>query len=754
MTDRRTNKRAPLFLGLLLAFGVGGAVLWSTSRSPVESPANGPAESDPWAEFARKRLKEIRTEQESLEKFVGAGKILSKYRTLRNRVRGTKWEGRASRQEADFRRTVEAAADRELDRIREAEKPLREGKVDAKILALYGTFPRQFLRITPSGKVVEDEIRTFRGRIRTRFIEDRRKLEAHLKEWQLEEARQVFAGMKSYSPEELRGDVEELGETIEEMERVHSARMRRDVTDRYFPVDQAFRAAMKRRDEASAIGAILKFFRRDWSADERPFVFLRSLDYAGLIRLVETGRWEEIVRITGVEPEDLPETITAVSAIIDLRAAALVALFRARAEAGLAFAVRSGKAEEYGFQLARGTRGFLSRREGRTWLVVGEDRLIPVAGLTSFPTVDMVQLGERGWNEDRGVAGKEFADSPWGQMAAGLLFHFSGSVVDFARSRRHLERARELGMKGVNVYLSALSISQSDRQEHRLREEIERINKWISRHRYEDAWVSLDTLLRESEHPFITSQRGELDRKLAAVNARRTVLQKLSVDFRAPVTYTTSGQLRVKYDFSSPKQLEAFGTLEKAGGHPLRGRWKWRDGVMESGTFPSAMRWKMKMKGDLDISLDLTPLEEPQNIVIDLFTRSGGKKHYAVVFGFDWVGKANGDPENIEESRNGMPSTCVLKYPVDVLLRDRELPETWEKWKERLVGGPVQDVRLVRDTAHYVRILREGARISLHVDGKLAWEGEDEEYREGFLLFYSDCRTRFDNLRIRFDAPK
>ncbi len=743
------NNRRYLLLGLVFLFGTGGLAWYISSNPPEEVSREIPEETDPWAEYAQSEMKAILSEQDALERFKGASRIFSRYRVLRNKVRGTKWEARASRQEASFRDSFEKAADVELERIRKKEKPLREKKVDTQILALYATFPSQFLRVTPAGEVAWDEIRTLRARIRDRFVRDRKILEEHLKAWELDSARAIHDGMEAYVSVELRMDFEVIGETIEEMELVRSVRIRREVADRYFRVDQAIRTAMQNRDCPVAIREITKFLRHKWSAEQRPFVFLRSVDYGEVIRLAGEARWEEVIRLTGIDSGDPSGLSTAQAVLLDFRAAALVSRFLLKAESGLESAILAGEKGAFDFQRARGSKSYLEKRGERTWLVVGEDRLIPISGLGSFPTVDVVQLGAHGWGADPG-----FEASGWGQMAAGLLFHYSGSAVDFARSRKYLESAKTLGMTGVEVYLSTLSSAHTERQEHMIRNEIIQIDTWIRKHRYEDAWIALDTLLRESDHPFVKENRGDLDRKLAEINAQRTVLQKMSSDFRAPVTYTPSGRLQVKYDFSLPKQLEAFGTLEKAGGHPLRGRWKWRNGVMESAAFPSAMQWKMEMKGDLEITYELTPLEEPQNIVVDLFYRPGGKKHYAVVFGFDWVGKANGDPENTVEERFGMPRNCVVKYPVDVLLQDWEIPGTWDVWKERLVGGAVQAVELSRDTTHYVRILRQGARIQLHVDGKLAWEGEDGEYREGFLLFYSDCRTRMDNIRIRFDAPK
>ncbi len=45
---------------------------------------------------------------------------------------------------------------------------------------------------------------------------------------------------------------------------------------------------------------------------------------------------------------------------------------------------------------------------------------------------------------------------------------------------------------------------------------------------------------------------------------------------------------------------------------------------------------------------------------------------------------------------------------------------------------------------------RTGPSLRVVADRMLVWEGEDAEYSEGQLLFYSDRRCRIDNLVITF----
>src|SRR5260370_188847 len=86
-------------------------------------------------------------------------------------------------------------------------------------------------------------------------------------------------------------------------------------------------------------------------------------------------------------------------------------------------------------------------------------------------------------------------------------------------------------------------------------------------------------------------------------------------------------------------------------------------------------------------------LEDPSNIVVDLYYAKGLSKHYSVVLGFDWVGKADGDLRNTKEDEYGMPRTCVIKYPVAVDKSRWVLAAEWDNWKSRLVGVAKSDFR-------------------------------------------------------------
>ena len=128
----------------------------------------------------------------------------------------------------------------------------------------------------------------------------------------------------------------------------------------------------------------------------------------------------------------------------------------------------------------------------------------------------------------------------------------------------------------------------------------------------------------------------------------------------------------------------------------------------------------------------------------------GQGAHYAAVLGFDWVGRGEGDRDNSAEDKNGMPRTCVIKYPVKAdKLRWRE-PDEWGRWAERLVGERTskEPPRFPLGKTVRVTVERKGASIRLLLDGEEAWRGEDGEYREGALVFFSDSRCRFEALAV------
>jgi len=211
-----------------------------------------------------------------------------------------------------------------------------------------------------------------------------------------------------------------------------------------------------------------------------------------------------------------------------------------------------------------------------------------------------------------------------------------------------------------------------------------------------------------------------------------------------------AGSIQVTYDFEGEDQQDAFEAVLEEGSRKFKGRWRIDRGAMESSGDASVMRWKPVVKGDVTLEYDLTPVDEAQNVVVDLYYNRGRANHYAVVLGFDWVGRQDGDRDNTVEDRFGMPRTCVLKYPVLVDKTRWMSVDAWDGWKTRLAGKPAGAWRPEKGKTARLRIERTGPSIRVLADRQLVWEGQDDEYGEGQLLFYSDRRCRIDNLVVTF----
>ena len=82
-------------------------------------------------------------------------------------------------------------------------------------------------------------------------------------------------------------------------------------------------------------------------------------------------------------------------------------------------------------------------------------------------------------------------------------------------------------------------------------------------------------------------------------------------------------------------------------------------------------------------------------------------------------------------------------------LRWREADEG-QRGQVRLVGErtAMDPIRPVLGKTLRLTIQRQGARIRVLVDGEETWRGEDAEYAEGSLVFFSDSRCRLEALAI------
>ncbi|HLY09180.1 MAG TPA: hypothetical protein VKW04_07765, partial [Planctomycetota bacterium] len=260
----------------------------------------------------------------------------------------------------------------------------------------------------------------------------------------------------------------------------------------------------------------------------------------------------------------------------------------------------------------------------------------------------------------------------------------------------------------------------------------------------------LGDLLEYPEDPFIKSVRPDIEKMLYDIVEGTEREKKLFAEYKGKVEVIDESTLRVTYDFEGKEQQDAFETVTEEGPRRFKGRWHIDGGEMESSTEASVMRWKPVVKGDLTLDYDLTPVDEAQNIVVDLYTHRGQSTHYAVVFGFDWVGKRDGDRDNSAEERFGMPRTCIIKYPVSVDKAKWTEAETWDGWKSRLVGKAAGAWKPAKGQTARIRVERTGSSLRVLANRTLLWEGDDAAYTEGQVLFYSDSRCRIDNLSITF----
>jgi hypothetical protein len=330
------------------------------------------------------------------------------------------------------------------------------------------------------------------------------------------------------------------------------------------------------------------------------------------------------------------------------------------------------------------------------------------------------------------------------------LFYFYSCPDKAKEAFDYLVRAMVKGARGVHLYLGGLGSSAEADLKRRLETKFSTAQDLFKGGRRPQARRLLGDILEYPDHAFTKSVRPEIEKMLYEIAEGTEKEKKYFAEYKGKVEVVDDSTLRVTYDFEGKEQQDAFESVPEEGPRKFKGRWHIDGGAMESSTEASVMRWKPAVKGDTTVEYDLTPIDDAQNIVLDLYTHPGRALHYAVVFGFDWVGRRDGDRDNSAEERFGMPRTCVIKYPVLVDKAKWAEAETWDGWKTRLVGKPAAAWKPVKDQTARVRVERAGASVRVLVDHVLVWEGEDAEYTEGQLLFYSDSRCRIDNLSITF----
>jgi len=412
---------------------------------------------------------------------------------------------------------------------------------------------------------------------------------------------------------------------------------------------------------------------------------------------------------------------------------------------GIERALRAGSAETYALEAFPGPKGYFERRRSSLFFATVEGKVSEVDPWTRLTEGDLAALAARSAAVEREAAEKAAEADPVFHLRAGLLNYYAKSgAAAVARAHSHFERAAKGGVRSVKVYLSDLSRSLKTMGEDEAKARFAEAKGLMGQKEYASARRVLEDLLRRTDVAIVRERRKEIDGMLAEIHEKFVKGKQLEEAYRGKVERLEGGKLRVLYDFSDKGQGDMFEPFTLEG--KIKGRWKLQSGSLESqggASVSSAAKWGPRLKGDVEVEYDLVAMEDPQNVNVELFYTPGAARHYSVVFGLDFV---LGDMED----RMRVPNTAVIKYPIEFSRERAKLPAEWDKLRSRFVGSGLEPWRLEKKKKARVKIARLGKKLAVSIDGKLMWEGEDGDYTEGYLLFFSDCRAQIDNLQITF----
>jgi hypothetical protein len=684
--------------GLASVLALAVAVLALRTRPPA------PADPPPEDRAIREELERIVASQDEAKEFENAEEIVRRYRAFMGWHSGRKWELEAHGRLQEYRRRLEDRARPELEALRRREPALLDQGKMAEVLGIYRAFPSKFLHTTESGAEVADRAAEVSRLMGETFLKAKEEALKFLAQNRVDEALAAVRTLELNVPEGRGEEVAALRARIEMEGRSLSSRLRREIGDEYLKLDGRFREAMARRNPREAAAVVGEFVFRPWREEERRVVQVEGVDYDALRNAIGEWRPAEISAIADAagDPE---RPAPAQAALLDLRSAAFVALFLDEA--------------------------------ARAWRAASESGAAP-GPLGSLGDEELAALGMKSAPEDAAR-----------HAQAGFFFHYA------AKGRRlkayeHLGKAHEMGVKGIRPYLANLGAAVEAGRGRDLEVKLAAAEDCVRQKQWITAKSLLEEIRKHEDHPFVKDRADRIERMHDEATQALLAEKRFAEVYRGKVETLERGALRVAYDFEDPAQGEAFEAVSDEGRLPLRGRWKVLGGALESTFDTSAARWRTPVRGDVVVEYDLTPMEEPQNIVLALYNNRGQNRHYAVVFGFDWVGKSEGDKDDSAEDRFGMPRTCVIKYPVVAEKARWKEAGAWEPWFSGLVGKAGVAWKPSRGKTARVRVARQGKGIRVEAEGKAVWEGEDDAYSEGRLLFFSDCRCRIDNLRIEF----
>lgn len=719
--------RAPWVVAVLLLLAAGAWMF--LRRDPAPTPM---VEVDPDRQ-PREELEKLTSAE--APGFANAAEVVKGYEDYGRRWAGLKWELEAHRRLEGYRAKLEVPARAALEALAPREVELVAAGRLADALRLYLAYPASFLA-APSGATVKAKIVELGQKARAAYAKGRAEAEALLKDGKFKAAEERAKALVDTAPAEAAGEIEDLKSRIEHEARGARGKARQEVADKYLEADGRIKACYLRRpaNPRAAAKEILAFVLAPWDEARRPFVRVEGADYEGLKKAVEDWDPDVLRRLTEAA---LPEATspdrlsTGESAILDLRAAALVELFYRDVQAAVKKAVEAGSVLELP-QLGKGR----FEKQGESTVFVKDGAGIVEANAAPLSDEDLEALarGEREAGPER-------------DLRAGFFYYLCSPNREGPAYER-LERARKAGARGVDVFVGGLYLAKQVDLAKSLRVKFESARESFEKRQWVSTRKLLGELLVEAGHPYVKEQRPAIEKMLFEISEGSEAERRMSAATKGAAKVLPDGRVRVSYDFETLEQADGFEPPGEDEGRAFPGRWRIAEGGLASSREASLLRWKTPLKGDVEIDYDLTPLEEPQNVAVALYVKPGG--HYAAVLGFDWVGRGEGDRDNSAEDRHGMPRACVIKYPVKAdKLRWREADE-WERWKERLVGQRTSRDALKPALGKTLRmsLLRKGASIRLLADGEEIWKGEDAEYGEGALAIFSDSSCRIEALTI------
>jgi hypothetical protein len=669
--------------------------------------------------------------------YENAADVVANYEAFKDSHAGTKWEVEAHRRLKEYKEQIELHAKAELEDLLGDDPPLREARRWTELKALYKKFPPKFLDTTESGAAVKLKLQEVEQKLAERFTKDKTEAWKLFGEKKFTDALAIVQSMESWVGEDRIGEIQTMRLKIETVTRGAAERSRQEVADAYFKVDGAFKEAMLRRDGYRAALVVREFLTAPWKEEQRPFTKARDVDYDALLKAFEPWNPEKIAAIceAAIPEVDSPDRLgTGEGALLALRNAAFMAVF-VRDQTAQFHAATSSKQE---LELPGLGKGHFEKKDGKTVFVTDIGQVLDPE---SHPLTE----------PDLAALAMMVGPANAAMHARVGFFYFYSAPKRMDEAYEHLARAYTKGAIGVKLFLGGLAVAAEGDLRRQLETKFGAAQDLYKERRFPQVRKLLGEFLEHPDHPFVKAMRPDVEKMLYLIAEGSEREKELAVKYKGKGQVLEGGLVRVTYDFESGEQQDAFESVAEDGARRFKGRWRIDRGAMESSTDASVMRWKTPIRGDVTLEYDLTPIDEAQNIVLDLYYNKGKSNHYALAIGFDWVGKTDGDRDNTAEERFGMPRTCVIKYPVVVDKSQWKERDPWDVWKSCLAGKGVGGWSPAKGKTTRIRVEREGsATLRVLADKVLIWDGMDKDYDSGQLLFYSDSRCRIDNLVITF----